>query len=140
VRVLLDTRTIAEVRKPRPDARVITALEMIPDEDLFLSVLSVGEVTKGVMLLEGGTRRDELSEWLVALHGRFADRILPLDLEIAKIWGELTARAQKQGITIPPIDGLLAAAVLRHGMHVMTRNSKHFEESGAQVINPWLGT
>ena len=67
----------------------------------------------------------------------FAGRILGLDLETGRIWGELTARAQKKGIIIPTADGLLAATAIRHGLHIMTRNRKHFESSGAPVIDPW---
>jgi len=70
----------------------------------------------------------------------YGERALPLDVETARIWGELTARAQKKGVIIPPADGLLAATALQHGLHVMTRNTKHFESSGALVIDPWQGS
>ena len=60
-----------------------------------------------------------------------------LDIETAKLWGELTARAQKKGVVIPATDGLLAATALRHGLHVMTRNESDFKASGARIVNPW---
>ena len=137
MRVLLDTCTLAEVRKADGNAAVKAAVREVPDADLFLSVLSVGEITKGVALLGSSKKKAALSSWLAALENRFAGRILGLDVETGRIWGELTARAQKRGIIIPAADGLLAATALRHGLHVMTRNTKHFEASGALVVDPW---
>lgn len=137
MRVLLDTCTLAEVRKADGNAAVKEAVRQVPDEDLFLSVLSVGEITKGITLLVASQKKSALSSWLAALESQFAERLLGLDVETGRIWGELTARAQKQGVVIPPTDGLLAATALRHGLHVMTRNTKHFEASGSLVIEPW---
>src|SRR5690606_6357417 len=91
VKILLDTCALAELRKPKPDAGVVSAVRAIPDEKLFLSVLSVGEIAKGIGLLAAGKRRNELSAWLAALEDEFSDRILPIDVEIARMWGEATA-------------------------------------------------
>jgi predicted nucleic acid-binding protein len=135
--VLLDTCTLAEIRKPNGHAAVKAAVREIPDEDLFLSVLTVGEITKGIALLASSPKKTALSSWLAALENQFAGRILGLDVETGRIWGELTARAQKKGLVIPAADGLLAATALRHGLHVMTRNTKHFETSGALILDPW---
>jgi predicted nucleic acid-binding protein len=140
VKVLLDTCTLAEIRKPDGNPAVKSAVRELPDEDLYLSVLSVGEIVKGIAPLPAGKKKKALSSWLVALEGRFAERILGLDVETGRIWGELTARAQKSGIVIPAADGLLAATALRHGLHIMTRNTKHFKASGALVIDPWQAT
>jgi len=138
VKVLLDTCTIAEIRKPDGSEAVKEAVREIPDADLFLSVLSMGEVVKGITLLAAGKKKKALSSWLVALEAQFVHRILGVDVETGRIWGELTARAQKTGVVIPAVDGLLAATALRHGLHVMTRNTKHFQASGA-LIHPWQG-
>jgi predicted nucleic acid-binding protein len=67
----------------------------------------------------------------------YADRVLPVDLETSHIWGELTAAAQKIGKIIPASDGLIAATARRHGLHVMTRNTEHFEPTGVMLVNPW---
>ena len=112
----------------------------IPDADLYLSVLTVGEIAKGIALLAAGRKKKALTSWLTGLETKFGDRILEIDGETARLWGELTARAQKSGIIIPSVDGLLAATALRHGLHVMTRNTRHFEVSGALIIDPWQGT
>lgn len=137
MKVLLDTCILAEVRKPEGHPSVRSAVEEIPDEDLYLSVVSVGEIVKGIALLAAGKKKNALSSWLVTLESQFAERILGLDLETARIWGEMTARAQKKGVVVPATDGLLAATALRHGHHIMTRNTKHFEATGALIIDPW---
>jgi len=139
VKVLLDTCTLAEIRKPEGDLAVKSTVGEMRDADLYLSVLSVGEIVKGIALLAAGQKKKALASWLATLESQFSERILGLDVETGRIWGELTARAQRKGIVIPAADGLLAATALRHGLHVMTRNTKHFEASGALVIDPWQG-
>jgi predicted nucleic acid-binding protein len=105
-----------------------------------MSVLTIGEIVKGISLLPQGSKKRHLSRWLAGLENHYAERVLPLDVEAARIWGELTARSRKKGVVIPPTDGLLAATALRHGLHVVTRNTKHLEASGALVIDPWQAT
>jgi predicted nucleic acid-binding protein len=137
VKLLLDTCTIAELRKPKPDAAVVAAVSAVPDETLFLSVVSVGEIVKGIGLLAAGKKRTELTAWLTALENQFSERILPIDVETGRVWGELTARAEKKGLVVHAADGLIAATALRRGLHVMTRNEKDFAASGVRVVNPW---
>jgi len=139
VKVLLDTCTVAELQKPTPNPAVVAAFQAIPDAQLFLSVISLGEITKGVALLPPGKKRDGLAAWLAALESQFSDRLLGVDVDTAKLWGELTARARSKGAVIPAADGLLAATALRHGLHVMTRNESDFKASGARIVNPWQG-
>jgi toxin FitB len=139
VKVLLDTCTLAELRLPKGHPSVKSAVAEILDADLYLSVLTVGEVIKGIALLAAGRKKRNLTTWLISLENQFGDRILAVDIETARIWGEMMARAQKRGIIIPGTDGLLAATALRHGLHVMTRNTRHFEASGALIIDPWHG-
>lgn len=134
---LLDTCTVAEIRKPDGNPSVKAAVAEFLDSDLHLSVITIGEIAKGIALLVNGKKKKALATWLVGLEAQFADRIIPVDTETARIWGEMTARAQKSGFVIPAADGLLAATALRHGLHVMTRNTKHFEASGALIIDPW---
>ena len=134
---LLDTCVLAELRKPEGNPGVKAAVVEIPDADLYLSVLTLGEIARGVGLLAAGRKKKFVASWLTGLETKYADRILGIDIETARLWGELTARAQKSGIMIPGIDGLLAATALRHGLHVMTRNTRHFEASGVIVLNPW---
>jgi toxin FitB len=137
VRILLDTCVLSELQKPQGNPRVRSQVEEFDPPNLYLSVISLGEATKGIALLAEGRRKQDLSSWLLGLEQRFVDQILPLDLETARLWGELTARAQTSGVQIPPSDGMIAATALRHGLHVMTRNTKHFESTGALIIDPW---
>ena len=140
MKTLLDTCVLTELRLPEGHPAVKSAVAEIPDADLYLSVLTVGEIAKGIGLLAAGRKKKALTSWLTGLETKFGDRILAIDIETARLWGELTARAQKSGIIIPGVDGLLAATALRHGLRVMTRNTGHFEASGALIIDPWQNT
>jgi toxin FitB len=140
VKVLLDTCVLSELQNPRGHPRVKAAVSELADGDLFLSVLIVGEIAKGIKLLAAGGKKKGLTSWLTGLETKFSDRILAIDVETARLWGEITARAQKLGIIIPAVDGLLAATALRHGLHVITSNTRHFEASGALIIDPWQDT
>jgi toxin FitB len=137
VRVLLDTCVLSELRRPKGNARVRRALEALADESLFVSVVSIGEIVKGIFLLRESPHKHALQAWLQTLERHYADRLLPIDLETSRIWGELTAAAQKAGRTIPATDGLIAATARRHGLHVMTRNTGDFEATGVLLLNPW---
>ena len=137
MRVLLDTCVLSEIRHPRGAPGVRTAVQEHAGEELFLSVLTPGELAKGIALLEPGRRKRELEAWLSGLHAHYSDRILPIDSETNLIWGEITAAAQSKSRTIPAIDGLIAATALRHGLALMTRNVDDFAPTGVRIINPW---
>ena len=137
MKALLDTCVLTELRKHDGHGGVKSAVAELADGDLFLSVLTLGEIAKGIALLAAGRKKKALGTWLTGLESNFGDRILGIDTETARLWGELTARAQKAGEIIPTVDGLLAATALRHGLHVMTRNTRHFQASGALVLDPW---
>jgi toxin FitB len=107
VKGLVDTCVLAELRRPEGNPAVKSAIAVIPDDDLYLSVLIVGEIAKGVALLATGRKKKALTAWLNGLETQFADRLLVIDGETARIWGEITARAQKNGEIIPAVDGLL---------------------------------
>ncbi len=137
MRVLLDTCVLSEIRKAHGNRSVRRAVEEISDDDLFVSVISIGEIAKGIELLEDGRRKRALQSWLQTLERDYASRILAVDQETAHIWGELVAAAQKRGKMVASSDGLIAATARRHGLHVMTRNIADFEPTGAMLINPW---
>jgi predicted nucleic acid-binding protein len=137
MRVLLDTCVISEIRKPQGSARVKEAVAALVSSDAFISVVTFGELTKGIALLEEGKKKTALQIWLLALEKNYARAILPIDLETVRLWGELTAQAQKAGTPAPVSDGLIAATAKQHGLHIMTRNIKDFEATGAMLINPW---
>jgi hypothetical protein len=135
--VLLDTCVLSELQRTRGNPAVREAVEGLDSEDLFVSVLSIGEIAKGVALVKDTGRRQKLAAWLAELEHFHAERLLPLDPETARIWGDFTALAQKAGRPLAAVDGLIAATAQRHGLHVMTRNVADFEITKIQILNPW---
>lgn len=137
MRVLIDTCVLSEVRKSDGEKKVKEAVRLVPAHHLFISVISIGEIMKGINLLRASKRKTELQRWVQALEVNYAQSILGIDAEIARIWGALSADLQKRGITLPTNDGLIAATAKRHGLVVMTRNVSDFEDSGVEIMNPW---
>jgi toxin FitB len=137
VRALLDTCILSELRRRKGSVAVRAAVDALDDADLFLSVLSIGELAKGIALVKDNAHKRQLSSWLQKLERDYADRLLPIDLETARLWGELTAAAQKAAKTVPAVDGLIAATAMRHGLYGMTRNTADFASAGVMLVNPW---
>jgi len=137
LRVLLDTGVLSELRRPKGHPGVRRVVEALESDSLFVSVLSIGEIAKGIALLKENKNKRELQAWLQALERYYADRVLPVDLETSHTWGELAAAAQKAGKIVPASEGLIAATARCHGLHVMTRNTEHFEPTGVLLLNPW---
>ena len=135
--ILLDTCVVSEVARPFPDSRVLAWFEMVADEELRLSVISVGEIQKGIDLLDPGARRDGIQVWLDGLVQSFGDRILSIDEPVARLWGAISARTQRAGNPRPPVDTLLAATAMQHRLNLATRNTADFAGTGVVLINPW---
>lgn len=132
---LLDTNVISETVRRSPDKAVIAWLKGIPGEALYVSVLTLGEVRKGIEGLKDHQRREKLRVWLEHdLPDWFEDRVLTIDMPVADRWGRLLASA---GRPLPTIDCLLAATALHYELRLVTRNTKDFEFPGLEVINPW---
>lgn len=138
MRILLDTCVISEMRKTDINPRLKELIDLIDEQDLFISVISLGELFKGISLLEEGRRKRELLSWIGGLERNFADRILGIDQETAHIWGEVSAKASKMGKVVPACDGLIAAIALRNGLHLLTRNSTDFAPTGVMLLDPWI--
>jgi hypothetical protein len=131
---LLDTNVLSETRKPQPNGGVLAFIEKSEESGLFVSVLTLGELRKGV---EAKRRTDPLqasllSAWVDGIETTFADRFLPVDRRVASIWGEVAA-----GRSLPLIDALLAATAFAHGLTLVTRNVKDVQSARVPVINPW---
>src|SRR3990167_5184960 len=118
MKILLDTCILAELRSPKGELLRET-LAPFDDDDLFISTLTIGEIAKGIFLLPESKKKHELANWLNGLEQKFVERILPIDRDVAFMWGELTARARVKGITVPASDGLIAATALCYGLHIM---------------------
>ena len=135
---LLDTNCVSELVRVRPEPRVVEWMETTDEAVIYLSVLTLGEIRKGLAGLPQGRRRTHLETWLaVELTARFSGRILAVDAPVADRWGLLAARAKSRGMSLPIIDGLLAATALHHNLTVVTRNSSDFRNAQVQVLNPW---
>ncbi|MEX2498260.1 MAG: type II toxin-antitoxin system VapC family toxin [Wenzhouxiangellaceae bacterium] len=138
MKALLNTCVLSEIRHPRGNPAVREAVLAFRDEDLFISVLTLGKLAKGIALLDTGQRQQELNAWLLGLEQHYADRILDITGDIVRVWGELTAAAQRNGRVVPATDGLIAATALHHGLQVMTRNVDDFAPTGVRILNPWM--
>lgn len=135
---LLDTNVLSEVQRPKPDPRVLAWLDQIDEDRTHLSVISVGEIARGVAQLDEGRRKVALQHWLEAdLPGRFANRLLPVDRETALTWGQLMAEAKRAGRGLPVMDGWIAATATRHGLTLVTRNTGDFAGIALELFNPW---
>ena len=132
---LIDTNVLSELRRKVPDARVVDWFSQRPAGTLYLSVLTLGEIRKGIEALPDPPRRLALLDWLeTELPAFFSGRILPIDSAVADRWGRLVALA---GRPLPAIDSLLAATAAQHGLILVTRNLRDVQGLGVQVINPW---
>ena len=132
---LLDTNVISELVRPKPAKIVLAWFENIPAEALHISVLTLGEIRKGVEQMSDGARREKLRLWLEHdLIDWFDSRVLPIDNLVADRWGRLLASV---GRPVPSIDSLLAATALHYELRIVTRNRKDFDYPGLEVVNPW---
>jgi len=137
MKLLLDTCVLSELRKSAVNPGFKELFDNTDAKDLFVSVVSLGELVKGMALLNEGKLRHELSSWINSLKAKFTEGMLQIDPETAHIWGEITAKAQKTGNTVSICDGLIAATALKHGLHLVTRNTVDFISTGVLIINPW---
>lgn len=132
---LLDTNVVSEVRKPKPNPRVLDWLASVSYHQLHLSVLVLGEIRKGI---EGLRRRDPakasaFEEFLDDLTDDYDDRVVAVDEQVAEAWGRLAADEP----TVPVVDGLMAATALAHDWTLVTRNTKNVERTGVKLLNPF---
>jgi tRNA(fMet)-specific endonuclease VapC len=138
MRYLLDTCVISELTTQNPDSRVIAWIDQVAEERLWLSVITIGEIKRGIERLPDSRKKRDLDRWLAEeLLARFKDRIFSIDSGVMLTWGEMTARLEKTGRNLPAIDSLVAAIALHHQVHLATRNEKDFLGTGVQLFNPW---
>lgn len=139
MKYLLDTCVISELIKKQPDPGVLTWISRIEESDLCISVLTIGELHKGVEKLPDSQKKSKLHEWISSdLEIRFGNRIIDIDLKISTIWGEILAVSEKKGRTMPVIDSLIAATGICYNLVVVTRNVKDMEISGVELLDPWV--
>jgi predicted nucleic acid-binding protein len=135
---LLDTNCISEVVRKKPDPLVLHWLDAADESILYLSVLTLGDIRKGLAGLPQSRRQTLLESWLeLDLKSRFSGRILPIDRFIADRWGLLSAEAKRRGKSLSAIDGLLAATALHHNLTIVSRNVDDFSGTQVPILNPW---
>lgn len=135
---LLDTNVVSELVAARPNPGVTAWLDGVEPDQVFLSVITVGELKGGIDKLPDSKRRRQLSNWLNGdLLVRFGERVLPIDVAVALAWGTLVAQTRAAGTPIPAVDSLLAATAAVHGLTLVTRNTGDFEAAGIALHNPW---
>ena len=135
---LLDTNCISELVRSRPEPRVLDWMEAADESLLYLSILTLGEIRKGVAGLPAGKRQTQLEIWLeLDLQARFSGRILPINALIADRWGLMAAEAKRKGWALSAIDGLLAATALQHNLTIVSRNISDFANTPVPTLNPW---
>lgn len=128
---------MSELRKRAPDPSVTAWIATVSPEDRFLSVLTIGEIRRGIERIrsQDPAQADALASWLSMLLVDFEHRLLPVDLPVAERWGTISA-----GPSLPTIDALLAATALEHGLTVASRNTRDLDRTGVPVVDPWEPT
>lgn len=138
MKCLLDTCVISELVAKTPNPHVVGFVDSLEPDDVFLSVITIGEIMKGIEKLPNSKRKQDLHAWLQEdLLVRFDGRIFPLDTDVLLEWGKLSARVEAAGKPMPAIDSLLAATVLAYELTLITRNVSDFEAASIEIVNPW---
>ncbi len=135
---LLDTCVLSEYARKAPAPQVISWLDEQAEESLFISVISLGEIEKGILKLAATDprRSQKLTAWLGQVEQRFTGRILPLAVAELRVWAQIASRAELAGQPLPLLDALLMATAQCHGLTIVTRNEKDFLPA-PQLFNPW---
>ncbi len=135
---LLDTNVISELIAREPNQKVVDWIDSLDPETVYLSVITIGELRKGIEKLASSRRKDQLTTWLASdLLRRFADKMVAITIDVMLVWGELTGRLERDGKPIAAIDSLIAASVLEGQYTLVTRNEDDFQHTGVPIINPW---
>lgn len=138
MKYLLDTCIVSELIKESPSENVISWLKNQDEANLYLSVLTFGEIQKGIEKAPDERRKNKLTTWLEEdLKQRFKGRIIPIDQNVAIKWGEIQGITEKSGKTMPSIDGLIAVSALVYHCTVVTRNTSDMKNSTVELLNPW---
>src|ERR1700688_4188683 len=141
MKFLVDTNVVSEWVKLRPDSGVVDWMTEVDEDRVFISVISLAELRRGIERMPDGTRRSRLDEWLrEELPQRFEKRVLLVDHAVAEAWGRIVARCEMAGRPISTMDGFIAATAEVHDMALVTRNVSDFEFSVKEVVNPWTKT
>jgi tRNA(fMet)-specific endonuclease VapC len=135
---MLDTNVLSELIAREPNQKVVDWIDNLDPETVYLSVITIGELRKGIEKLAPSRRKDQLTHWLTSdLLLRFANKIVDITTDVMLVWGELTGRLERDGTPMPAIDSLIAASVLEGKFTLVTRNEDDFQNAGIPAMNPW---
>lgn len=135
---LIDTCCISELSKKQPDRNVVSWFSSHDETEMHLSVITFGELIKGVENLSASKKKAELNQWIsYDLKQRFRNRILDISMTEVKKWGEILAVCENKGTPVPAIDALIASTALIHDLTVVTRNNNDMQPTGVDIVNPW---
>ena len=134
---LIDTCVISELRKETPSPAVLKWFATVDEEELFISVLTLGEIEYGITILPSGRKQSAIMRWFEELKSHFKYQSINVTPEIASRWGLMRGNMQRQGISISVVDGLIAATAIDNNLLLVTRNVNDFKNSGAKIFNPW---
>ncbi|MDM3847927.1 MAG: type II toxin-antitoxin system VapC family toxin [Aphanizomenon gracile PMC638.10] len=135
---LLDTCLISELVAKQPNQKVLDWVDAQIPETLYLSVITIGEIARGICKLTPSKRKESLTTWLnETLPNRFEHRILTIDVSTMVLWGNLVGQLEQNGRPLPAMDSLIAAIALQHALSLVTRNEKDFAGTGVVIVNPW---
>ncbi|MGF1677060.1 MAG: type II toxin-antitoxin system VapC family toxin [Rivularia sp. (in: cyanobacteria)] len=138
MKYLLDTCVISELIAKQPAEKVINCIDNIEQESVYLSVITIGEIYKGIKKLPESKRKEILQEWLNdELLIRFRGKILTIDTDVMLVWGELTGRLEVEGKKMPAMDSLIAAIAIHNNYSLVNRNEDDFKYAGLIIVNPW---
>ena len=133
---LVDTNVFSEQLKPRPESRVVDWLQN-NESEIFVSVVTIAEIRRGIERLPDGTRRSDFSSWLSNLSKTMRGSILSDNRSVAHAWGQMQGNLDKQGVRLSAMDSIIAATAIRHGLAVVTRNPKDFSDAPVRVGDPF---
>lgn len=133
---LVDTNVLSESAKPKPEAGVMAWLRE-NERALYVSTITIGELRRGIERLPDGARKSKLRHWLQSLCDCMQGRVLSFSTSSAHVWGQLKAKWDASGLVIPTLDSQIAAIAHRHGLTVVTRNTRDFVKTGVKVVNPF---
>jgi len=134
---LLDTCVISELVRSTPDEAVTNWMRQIPDERVFLSAITIGEIRKGITKLPESKKKNQLTNWLNTLLEDYQARIYPINLTVAENWGIIQGKAENRGTPVASVDSLIAAVAQTYNLIVVTRNENDFASTNVTILNPW---
>lgn len=134
---LLDTNVVSESEQSRPNPLVMDWLGARDETNVYLSAMTIGEIRRGIEMLDSGKKKTHLRNWLDGIRATFSGRILPIAESTFEVWGRLFAGFEKQGLKRSLFDSLLEATALEHDLILVTRNVRNFRDTSITILNPW---